>query len=120
MLRDVEDRLLRLVEDDPRLLLRLERGMDDAVAGVDEVPEDRLLLDDAAPLLDVGDAGDAVDERRQVRGAADRLQRGAPYQLVLERDEVDGLGALGERGHRVEDPAVGLAVEVVAGEDLRR
>ena len=37
-------------------------------------------------------------------------------------DEVDllALGALGERRHRLEDPAVGLAVEVLAVEDLRR
>src|SRR5262249_14610664 len=45
---------------------------------------------------------------------------GAADELVLQGDEVDGLGALGERGHRVEDPAVRLAVEVVADEDLRR
>ena len=57
---------------------------------------------------------------RQVGGAADGLEGPALQQLVLQRDEVDGLAALGERGHGVEDAAVRLAVEVVAGEDLRR
>ena len=59
------------------LVLRLVAGLHDAVAGVDQVPEDRLLLDDAAPVLDVGDARHAVEQARQVGGAAHRLQRGA-------------------------------------------
>ena len=45
-----------------RLVLGLEAGLHDAVAGVDQVPEDRLLLDDARPVLDVGDARDAVEQ----------------------------------------------------------
>ena len=57
------------------LVLALEARLHDAVAGVDQVPEDRLLLDDPAPVLDVRDARDAVHERRQVRGAAHRLER---------------------------------------------
>ena len=46
----------RPVEERRRLVLALEAGLDDAVAGVDQVPEDRLLLDDPAPVLDVRDA----------------------------------------------------------------
>jgi hypothetical protein len=49
VLGQVEDRLLRAVEQDGRLLLGLVALLDDAAAGVDEVPEDRLLLDDPRP-----------------------------------------------------------------------
>jgi hypothetical protein len=76
-LGDVEDRLLGPVEEGGRLVLALVAGVHDAVAGVDQVPEDRLLLDDPAPVLDAGDARHAVDEAGQVGGAAHRLEGGA-------------------------------------------
>ena len=120
VLGDVEDRLLGAVEEDGRFLLTLEAGLHDAVARVDQVPEDRLLLDDPAPLLDARDARQPVQEARQVGRSAHRLEGGAPAELVLQGDEVDGLTALGEGGHGVEDPTVGLAVEVLAGQDLGR
>ena len=62
VLGDVEDRLLRAVEEEGGLVLRLVGLLRDAGAGVDQVPEDGLLLDDPAPLLDVGDARHAVEE----------------------------------------------------------
>ena len=74
-----------------------------------------------APVLDVGDARARPSSRPgQVGGAAHRLQGRAARQLVLERDEVDRLAALGQRGHGVEDAAVRLAVEVVPRQDLGR
>ena len=118
--RDVEDGLLGPVQQHGRLVLRLVRGVHDAVAGVDQVPEDRLLLDDARPVLDVGQPRETVEQGREVRGAPDRLQRRAARELVLERDQVDRLAALRKYGHGVEDAAVRLAVEVVAGEQLCR
>ena len=54
----------------------------------------------------------------EVGGAAHRLERRLARELVLQGDEIDGLAALGERDHRVEDAAVRVAVEVVAVEDL--
>ena len=120
VLGDVEDGLLRAVEEERGIVLRLVALLHDAGAGVDQVPEDGLLLDDPAPVLDVGDAGDAVEQAGQVGGAAHALEGGGLDQLVLEGDEVDGLALLGEHGHGLEDAAVGLAVEVVAGEDLGR
>jgi hypothetical protein len=119
LLGDAEDRLLGLVEQGRGLVLALVARLHDPVAGVDQVPEDGLLLDDPAPVLDAGDARDAVDERGQVGGAAHRLERGLAHELVLERHQVDRLAALGERGHRVEDAAVRVAVEVLLGQELR-
>ena len=120
VLGDVEDRLLRAVEDESGLVLRLVGVLGDAVAGVDQVPEDGLLLDDPAPLLDVRDARHPVDERGQVGGAPHRLQRLHAHELVLQGDEINGLAALGQGGHGVEHAPVRLAIEVVAGEDLGR
>ena len=63
-------------------------------------------------------AREPVEEGREVGGAADRLERRAARQLVLQRDEVDRLAALGQHAHRLEDAAVRLAGEVVAREQL--
>ena len=64
--------------------------------------------------------GTPSTQRRQVGGAAHRLERRLAHQLVLERHEVDRLAALGERRHRVEDAAVRVAVEVLPGQELGR
>ncbi len=119
-LGDVEDRLLRPVEQLRRLVLALVAGLDDAVPGVDEVAEDRLLLDEAAPVLDAGDAGHAVHEPGQEGGPPHRLERAPAGELVLQGDEIDGLAPLGEHRHRLEDAPVGVPVEVLPVQDLRR
>ena len=74
VLGDREDRALRLVEQQIRLLLRLVGLGEDLVRGVDQVPERRLLLDDAGVVLDVGRARHAVGERGDVRRAADLVE----------------------------------------------
>ena len=89
----------------------------DPLARPDEPPERRLLLDDPRVVLDVADVGNAVEQRRQVGGAADLLDRARAVELFLEREHVDLGGALGELDHRVVDAAVRVREEVVARQD---
>ena len=121
VLRDVEDRLLRAVQDQRRLVLRLVARLHDAVAGVDQVPEDRLLLDDPAPVLDVGDARHAVRAGRP--GRRRRPPPPAPTPATSSSLRVtrsmgwlrSARAAMASKIRRWR-----LAVEVVAGEDLGR
>ena len=82
------------------------------MADEDQAAQRRLLLDDARVVLDVGRVRHAVDERRDVGRAADLVELARARELVLERDEVDGLAALDEADHLVEDAAVRVAEEV--------
>ncbi len=87
---------------------------------MDQIAEGSLLLDDARVVLDVGTARHAVGERRDVRGTADLLELAGPLQLVLQRHEVDGIAALAERDHLVEDAAMRIAEEVARVYELGR
>ncbi len=115
---DREDRRLRLVQDQVRFLLALIGIRQDAVGGVDQVPERRLFLDDARVVLDVGRTGHAVGERCDVGRATDGIQMPAALQFLLQRDEIDRVVPLVERHHAVEDPPVRITEEVLRVDDL--
>ena len=115
---DREDRPLRLVEEQVRLLLRLVRLGQDLVGRVDQAAERRLLLDDLRVVLDVGRARHAVGQRRDVGRPADLVELAAARQLLLERDEIDRVAALAERDHLLEDAAVRVAEEVARVDQL--
>ena len=116
---DGEDRVLGLVEDDVRVFLGLVRRGQNLVGGEDQAPEGGLLLDDARVVLDVGRPGHTVNESRDVRRAADFFDLTRSGQLVLERDQVDGVAPLGELHHLVEDAAVGVAEEIARIDHFR-
>jgi len=59
---DLEDRLFGAVENEIGVLFGLIGVGEDAIRRVDQVPEGRLLLDDARVVLDVGRAWNAVGE----------------------------------------------------------
>ena len=88
------------------------------VGRADQLPEDRLLLDDLRVVLDVGRPRHAVDQRRDVGRSADRVELARARQFLLQRDEVDRRPALGQRDDLVEDPAVRVAVEVLGAQHL--
>ena len=116
---DLEDALLGAVEDLVGVLGAGVGFLQDVVRAGDQRAQRRLLLDDRRVVLDVGRARHAVDEARDVGDAADVLELRRPRQRFLQRDQVDGVAALVELDHRLEDAAVRVAVEV-AGVDDRR
>ena len=71
---DGEDRALGLVEDQVRFLVGLVGVGQDLVGRENQVPQRRLLLDDARVVLDVGRARHAVGQRRDVRRPADVVE----------------------------------------------
>ncbi len=115
---DREDCVLRFVEDDVGVLLGLVRVGQDLVRREDQVPEGRLLLDDPRVVVDVGRPRDAVDQRGDVRGAADFVDLAGASELLLQRDEIDGVAALDERDHLLENPAMRVAEEIGRVDDL--
>ena len=117
---DGEDRALRLVENQLRLLIAFVGIRQDLVRRVDQIPQRRLFLDDARVVLDVGRLRHAVDERRHVGRPAHIVQLAATRELLFQRDEVDRRAALAERDHPIEDAPVRVAVEVAAVDHLRR
>ena len=71
-------------------------------------------------MLDVGGARDTVDERGDVGRPPDLVQVAGPSELLLERHQIDGIAALGQLDHLVEDAAVRVAEEIARVEDLGR
>ena len=115
---DREDRLLGLVENQVRLLLRLVGRGQNLVGREDQIAKRRFLAHDARVVLDVGGVGQAVDERRDVGRAADFVELSRAGELFLERDEVDRVSPLAQLDHLLEDPAVRVAVEIARVQDL--
>jgi hypothetical protein len=118
VVRDFKNRAFRLVEDDVGFVLGLVGVCQDLVGGKDQAPEGRLFLDDARVVLDVGRPRHAVDERRDIRGPADLLEIARAAQLLLEGDEIDGVAALDELHHLVENAPVRIAEEIARVDDL--
>ena len=91
----------------------------DLAGGADQVPEDRLALDDPGVLHGVDGGRRLVRELREIGPAADLLQVLATFERLGDRDEVDRLPPLEELEHRLVDRAVGLAIEVLRLEEFR-
>src|SRR5688572_20786674 len=61
---------------------------------------------------------DTVDERGNISRPADFVELTRAGELFLERDEVDGVAALAQLNHLLEDPAVRVAIEIARVENL--
>jgi hypothetical protein len=69
-------------------------------------------------VLDVGGLRHAVDQRGHVRRPAHRVEFAGSSQLVFQRDEVHRHPPLGELDDLLENPAVGIPVEVLMAYQL--
>ena len=119
LLREVEDDLLGAVDQLGRLTDPLAAEPRDLLAGLDERPQRRGLLDDLRVVVDVRCGRDERRELGDPRVAPDLLELAALLELVRERDRVDRLALLPEREHCPVDRPVRAAVEVGGVEDLR-
>ena len=116
---DREDRALGFVENQVGVLVGFVGVGENLVRREDQRPQRRLLLDDLRVVLDVGRARHAVDERGDVRGAADFVELAGALELLFERDQIDRLAALRQRDHAVEDAAMRVAKERLRVDDRR-
>src|SRR4029077_2078530 len=107
-----------VIEDGVGAVLALEGALLDVVRGVNEIAQQRLFLDDAGVVLDVGDLGHAVGESGEVGSATGGLQVSTAMHLFGERDEVNGLLGLAKRDHLGKDAAVMIEKEVFGAEIL--
>ena len=97
-----------------RLVLR-QAVAHDPLAGPDQAPQRRLLLDDARVMLDVADVRHAVEEPGEV-GGVHGLRR-SRVQFFLQRQQIDLGGTLEEIQHPAVDPLVLVAEEVLPRQD---
>ena len=106
------DRLLDL-----RRVLIADAG--DLAGRSDQVPKDRLALDDPG-VLDGMDRGRRLGgQARQERPTTDRLQVAGPLEDLRDGDDVDRFAALEQVEDGAVDEAVGLPVEILWAEELR-
>ncbi len=91
---------------------------DGALRDVDEPAQQRLVAHDANVVLDGGPLGNAVNQRRQIRDAADGLHFLAAVQFFDQRDHVHRAAALLQVAHARINAAMRVEREVVRGEVL--
>ena len=120
MLGDLEDRPFGLVQQVVGVLFRVVGAPQDLGRRLDQPAERGLFLDDPGVVLDVSRPRHAVGERRHIGRPADVVEFPRPGQLVLQRDRIDRLAALGQPHHLLEDPPVCVAEEILGIDDFRR
>ena len=90
-------------------------GFGDGVLGdVDQAAQQRLVAHDADVVLDRWPLGNAVDQRRQIRDAADGLDFFAAVELLDQRDHVHRPAGLLQIAHARVNAAMRVEREVVA------
>ena len=117
-LGDGKDPALRLVEDGRRVARLIIAEADDIGGGGDHRAQDGFFLDDAGVVLDVGRGRHGIGQTREIADAPDLFELVPAAQVIRDRDEVHRFGPVGQGGDGVPDDAVGLAVEIVGGQDL--
>ena len=110
--RQREDGLLGAVQQLIGFLLGLKAFGNDVVGGVDQVPQQRLLLDDASVVLDGGDARHAVHQRGKISRAAGGFQLPRPLQVFVQSDQVNRPPLLAQRHHAGENLAMAILIEI--------
>ncbi len=83
---------------------------------VDQAAQQRLVANDADVVLDRRPVGHAVDQRRQIRNAANRFHLFAAVEFLDQRDHVDRTAALLQVAHARINAAVRVQRKVVRRE----
>ena len=117
---DVEDRPLGAVQHVLHLVLLLVAGGDDLVGLLDQSTQGGFFLHDAGVVLQVGQAGDFIDQRRYEGTAANGFQLSDSVNGIGQGHQVNGLGALQQRHHLLEECPVAAEVEVLVTQQLDR
>ena len=90
----------------------------DVAADLDELTQHRVVADDARIGPNVGRARRVLDEPREIRKPAGRLELPKALQMLANRDGIGRLIALDERRHGREDQAVVGTIKVICGDDV--
>ena len=85
---------------------------------MNELAQDRFFAHDPGVVLDVRRRGHEADQVGQIRCAADRFDADLAAQRVGQRDQVDGLAGLEHVEHDLEDPAMGILIEIIGRQEL--
>src|SRR6266508_529634 len=117
-LRQLEENLLGLVDKVRRFARSLPAEPSNFGADADQPAERRRLADDARVMRRIRGRRNKCGELVDAVLAARSLELAAFFELVDERDRVDGLAFGIERERRAVDLRVALAVEVAGVEDL--
>ncbi len=114
--RELEDGLLGAAQHLLGFVGVLDGLGDGVLRNVDQAAQQRLVADDANVMLDRRPLGYAVDQRREIRDAADGFDLFAPVKLFDQRDHVDRAAGLLQIAHAGVNAAMRVQREVVAGE----
>ncbi len=119
LLRDVQDLGFGLVEDFLRAAPeRVVRRIRDVAGRAGELAQDRAVAHDLRVVADVGGGRHVLDQRAEIREAADVVELLRRGERLGDRHHVGGL-AVGDEPHdvRVDEP-MRVAVEIGVGDDV--
>ena len=113
VLSDLEDTPLGLVDDVVGILFARDRRRNNGIRRRDEVPQRRLVLDDAGVLRHVQRPRQPIHQGREIAQAAGTLELAGALETLRHRHRIDGGTVFGKRHHRLEDDAVCFAVKIL-------
>ncbi len=114
LLGDLEHLALGQIEQIARgASLRLVACFDYLVGDRDHLPHHRPLTHDLGVGIDVGGTRGVLGDLHQIGETTGLFQLLRALQLLLQRDEIDGIARIGEAGHGLEDQPVRAAVEIL-------
>ncbi len=119
-LRHFHQRGLGRVQDLERPFALVGSAGNRVRADAHQLPQQRLVLDDADILFNRYAARQTLSERREIRHAADRFNLFAACQFVRERNDVNGASGINQLRHARVNAAVRIQREIFGANFLRR
>ena len=110
-LADMEDVAFHFIEQGIHFALVLIHSPDHFDAGLNHLPQNVFLADDAHVIIQIGRRGHRIRQRRDIGQAAHRLQLLAIFEPLLESGGVDAFLAIIHLHHHFIDGAVAQIVK---------
>ena len=89
-----------------------EAARDDVLRREDQMPQQRLVLDDLDVAVNARKPREPVGQRGNISDAVDGLKLAMLFQLLDKREVLDALAAFLQVGHALEDAPVLFNIEV--------
>ncbi len=108
VLANFKDLLLSFVEQNTNIcFFGLVAQADNLSPGPDQFAQDRIALDNAGVIFNIGGGRNAVDQRKQIRGPTRSVERILAFERIGQTENIHGLAFGKQEANLFVDQIVG-------------